>query len=188
MSKVNRYPNWINTISEEICYGGPRKFSKSVLLNQECLFAHRAALFYTPTENIPNKYVGVGRIDIQLPLVTPDYTEVKELKSYMTPRFWVDLIQRQTFKLRWKPFEKALVKFTKYDYFQIRNDHFIIGAKALLDALKIRTAGRRDGRTLYYFGAIIDDSQKYVRVDWHQKFTNHPKDASIRVQVMPISE
>jgi hypothetical protein len=29
-----------------------------------------------------------------------------------------------------------------------------------LDALKVKTAGRFDGRILYYFGAILDDNNK----------------------------
>jgi len=120
--------------------------------------------------------------------VTPDYTELFELRFYRTPRFWVDLIQRQTFKLRWKPFKKAAIKFTRYDYFQIRNDHCIIGTKALLDALKEKTSGRRDGRFLYYFGAIVDDAPKYVNISWGQELVDHPKDARIRIQVSSLDD
>lgn len=45
--KNNRYPNWCSTISE-IIMEGPIVFSKEDLLEQDNLFAHRAALFYTP--------------------------------------------------------------------------------------------------------------------------------------------
>lgn len=185
--KNNRYPNWRSTISE-IIMEGPIVFSKEDLLEQDNLFAHRAALFYTPTCNILSKYIGKGEIDIVLPIVTPDYTELFELRFYRTPRFWVDLIQRQTFKLRWKPFKKAAIKFTRYDYFQIRKDHCVIGIKALLDALKEKTSGRRDGRFLYYFGAIVDDAPKYVNISWGQELVDHPKDARIRIQVSSLDD
>ena len=184
-NKNDRYPSWCSTISE-IILEGPIAFSREDLLEQNNLFAHRAALFYTPTCNISSQYIGEGDIDIVLPIVTPDYTELFELKSYQTPRFWVDLIQRQTFKLRWKPLKKASVKFTRYDYFQIREDHYVIGVKALLDALKEKTSGRRDGRFLYYFGAIVDDGPKYVNVTWGQELVDHPKDARIRIQVSSL--
>lgn len=181
----NRYPSWCSTISE-IIMEGPVAFSRDDLLKQDNLFAHRAALFYTPTCNIPKQYVGRGDLDIVLPIVTPDYTELFELRSYQVPRFWVDLMQRQTFKLRWKPFKKASVRFIRYDYFKIRNDHFMIGMKALLDALKEKTSGRRDGRFLYYFGAIVDDGPTYVDVTWDQKLINHPKDSRIRIEVSSL--
>jgi len=76
------------------------------------------------------------------------------------------------------------VVFTRYDYIKIRGDHFIIGTKALLDALKVRTPSRYDSVFLYYFSAIIDDSSEFACVDYHQECINHPKDAGLRIQVL----
>ena len=45
---------------------GPRAFSREELAAQDCLFAHRAALFYTPTEYIPAEYVGKGIFGLPL--------------------------------------------------------------------------------------------------------------------------
>ncbi len=182
----NRSVSWVGTISEEVIVSGPMAFSLQRLYNQEHLFAHRSALFYTPTENIPPEYVGSGSLDITLPVAPPDYTEFFEIRAHQIPRFWVDLIQRQTQKLRWKPISPAKVTFVRSDNFLIRPDHLAIGTKALLDALKVRTSGRRDGMYLHYFGAIIDDGPGFVDVQWSQKVVDHPRDAGVRVLVEPI--
>lgn len=160
-------------------------FTRARLHKQEHLFAHRCALFYTPTQNIPVEYVGSGPLDIMLPLAPPDYTDSSEVRAYRSPRLWVDLIQRQTAKLRWTPMSPARVAFVRYDYFTIRVDHVPLGTKGLLDALKVRTTGRRDRRYLYYFGAIVDDGPGFVDVSWEQKVVGHPKDAGVRIQVLP---
>jgi len=156
------------------------------LSNQEHLFAHRTALFYTPTKNVPVDYVGTGPLDITLPVASPDFTDLCEIRAYGSPRFWVDLIQRQTGKLRWHPISPARVIFVRYDCFSIRSDHLAIGTKGLLDALKVRTTGRRDRIYLHYFGAIVDDSQEFADVSWEQELVAHPKDAGVRVQVLPL--
>jgi hypothetical protein len=49
------------------------------------------------------------------------------------------------------------------------------GAKGLLDVLKVRVTGRRDGLYLYYFGAIVDDDSASVDVSWEQELVAHPK-------------
>jgi hypothetical protein len=103
------------------------------------------------------QYIGTGDIDITLPVVTPDYTTLKEIRGYGVPRFWVDLLQRQSGKLRWRPIGPARVRITRYDHYIIRGDHVAVGNKALLDSLKVRTSGRRDRKDLFYFGAIFDD-------------------------------
>ena len=87
--------NWVGTISEEIEDNPGMSFSKQRLENQPDLFAHRSALYFTPTENIPTEYVGSGALNITLPIPTPDYTDYRELNSYRSPKLWVDLIQRQ---------------------------------------------------------------------------------------------
>ena len=138
---------------------------------------------YTPTENIPNKHIGSGPLDITLPVAFPDYTDFFEIPAYRSPRFWVDLIQRQTGKLRWTPISPATVEFVRYDCFSIRADHLALGTKALLDALKIRTSGRRDRLYLHYFGAIVDDSYRFVNVFWGQELVEHPKDARVRAKI-----
>ena len=175
--------SWVGTISEELVDTGPVAFSRQRLDRQEHLFAHRSALFYTPTEHIPPEYVGSGPLDITLPVAPPDYTDFFDNRAYRIPRFWVDLILRQTHKLRWKPISPAKVKFVRYDYFVIRPDHLSIGTKALLDALKVRTSGRRDGIYLHYFGAIIDDGPNFVDVRSSQEIVDHPRDAGVRVVV-----
>lgn len=119
-----------------------------------------------------------------LPVVSPDYTDFSEIRAYGSPRFWVDLIQRQTGKLRWTPVSSACIMFTRYDCFVIRPDHFATGINGLLDALKLRTNGRRDGLHLYYFGAILDDGPNFVDIQWEQKMVTYPKDAGIRIQVL----
>jgi hypothetical protein len=68
----------------------------------------------------------------------------------------------------------------------LREDHLVIGAKALLDALKVCTTGRRDRRLLHYFGAIADDSLGHVSIHWEQHLVDHPKDARTRIEVFPF--
>jgi hypothetical protein len=177
--------SWINSISAELEYKGPRSFSRVTLRNQKDIFWHRAALFYTPTANVPSDHVGSGVLDVTLPLVTPDYTDVFEISAYRNPRLWVDLLQRYTGKLRWKPIFPACVTFIRYDSVRIRDDHIRIGMKALADALKVKTAGRRDGRSLHYFGAIVDDAQKFAEFSYSQRIVGHPHKAKIRIRVGP---
>ncbi|TDU81577.1 hypothetical protein EI77_00887 [Prosthecobacter fusiformis] len=180
----NRGISWVGTISEDLADRGPAAFARRKLEKQDHLFAHRSALFYTPTENIPAKHVGSGPLDVMLPITSPDYTDLAEIRAYGSPRFWVDLIQRQTGKLRWTPISPARVVFIRYDSFTIRQDHLAIGTKGLLDALKLRTTGRRDRLYLHYFGAILDDGPGFVDITWEQEIVAHPKDAGVRIQVV----
>jgi hypothetical protein len=171
------------TISEELEEKGPVSFTASRLSREEHLFGHRSALFYTPTENIPVDYVGSGPLDIMLPIASPDRVGLREIPAYLSPRLWVDLIQQRTGMLRWQPISPARVIFVRYDCFSIRADALAGGTKGLLDALKVRTSGRRDGIYLNYFGAIADDAFGVIELSWEQKLVEHPKDARIRVQV-----
>jgi hypothetical protein len=175
----------VGSISDDLEQKGPVSFTSRRLNKQEHLFAYRSALFYTPTKNIPVEHVGSGPLDIILPVVSPDYTDYCEIPAYRNPRFWVDLIQRQTGKLRWHPTSQARVIFVRYDCFSIRPDHFARGIKGLLDALKVRATGRRDHLYLHYFGAIVDDDDASVDVSWEQELVAHPKDARVRIQVSP---
>ena len=177
--------SWWGSISEELEERGPVSFTSERLEKQKHLFAHRSALFYTPTENVPPRYVGSGPLDITLPVATADYIDFSENRAFLSPRFWVDLVQRQTGKLRWHPFPRAAVIFERYDCFTIREDHLYGGVKGLLDALKVRTTGRRDRLYLHYFGAIADDGPTFIDLLCRQSLVVHPKDAQVRVQVLP---
>ncbi len=180
---ASRSGTWVGTISDDMEMKGPMPFTRARPKRQEHLFAHRSALFYTPTQHIPEDFVGGGNLDVTLPVVTPDYTD--ENRAYWSPRLWVDLLQRQTGKLRWRPMMRAEILLVRYDSFTIRSDHAAIGMKGLLDALKVRTTGRRDRKYLYYFGAIVDDGPGFINVTCEQVLVNHPKDARVRVRVSP---
>ena len=175
----------MGTISDDMEMNGPMPFTRARLKRQEHLFAHRSALFYTPTEHVPQGYVGSGNLDVTLPIVTPDYTD--ENRAFWSPRLWVDLLQRQTGKLRWRPMRPARILLVRYDSFTIRSDHAAIGMKGLVDALKVRTTGRRDRMHLYYFGAVVDDGPGFIDVTCEQVLVEHPKDARIRVRVSSVA-
>ena len=179
----DRSVGWLGTLSERVLENHPVTFSATEVSAQTDLFAHRAALFYTPTSSIPSEFIGFGPLDITLPIVTADYTEAIELRSPTSPRFWVDLIQRQTMKIRWHPIPRARVRITRHDYYRIRDDHFVAGIKALLDAFKERTSGRRDGVWLYYFGAIVDDGPGFIENEWDQCCVEHPAKAHTTIQI-----
>jgi hypothetical protein len=58
------------------------------------------------------------------------------------------------------------------------------GAKSLVDALKVSTTGRRDGKRLYYFGAIFDDDPANLpESDMRFEAVAHPSEAKTRVVV-----
>jgi len=183
---TDRGIGWIGTLSERVLENHPVAFSASAVSAQTDLFAHRAALFYTPTSAIPSGYIGSGPLDIRLPVVTADYTEAIEARAPVSPRYWVDLLQRQTIKLRWQPMPRARVRITRNDYYKIRDDHFASGLKALVDAFKERTSGRRDGVWLYYFSAIVDDGPDFIKIQLQQKCVDHPSKAHMRIQIEPL--
>ena len=78
-------------LSEHIYYNSPTAFTHEAVAMQPDLFVHRAVLFYTPTENLPEEFVGSGILDITLSLPTPDYLEYQELRGYSSPRLWFGL-------------------------------------------------------------------------------------------------
>lgn len=170
-------------LSRKIYYNGPAIFTLNDILQQDDLFSHRCALIYTPTNNLPKDVVGVGNIDITLPIVTPDYLEVREIKCYASPRLWMDLIQRTSGFIRWTPIEKARVIITRRDFRRLRDDHYVIGAKALRDALKYKTTGRTDGLSLYYWGAIWDDDMKNADFTYIQETVTELTNVGMRIQI-----
>jgi hypothetical protein len=172
-----------NCLSEHVLFSGPCKFSAKEVFSQDDLFRHRAALFLTPTKNIPSIWVGKGFLDIRLSILTPDFIEFQEIRSYAIPRFWVDLIQQATRLIRWTPLEKAHVRIIRYDQVKLRDDHFRIGTKALVDSLKFKTSGRRDGRSLYYFGAIMDDDGDSATFEYRQEIVDCKSFCGIQIQV-----
>jgi hypothetical protein len=169
------------TLSETLEENGPIAFPRQMLAKHSALFAERSALFFTPSANLPKHVVGSGPLDVFLPLCTPDFYECFFIRSYMSPRLWVDLLQRHTGFIRWTPAPHATVTITRFDTILIRDNHFIAGTKALLDALKIQTNGRRDGQRLYYFGAIRDDSLPYMTASYEQKRASASHKIGMRV-------
>ena len=164
---------------------GPTEFRRAELEPEKDLFIQRAALFYTPTAEIPGAWVGAGPLKLDLPVAPPSRFEFEELRGYRSPRLWVDLLQRATWKIRWTPFPESRVRIGRYDI-SAYPYHTMVGAKGLLDALKFRTTGRTDGRLLYYFGAIEDDSPRHViHYDFLQERVSHPAEARCTVEVQP---
>ena len=178
-----RYISWVGSISEVITNQGPTVFAREQLESQPELFAHRAALFYTPTEHIPEGFIGKGNLQVVLPIPSPDWTEFWEIRAYRMPRFWVDLLQRKTGKIRWLPTYPAHVTIIRHDCWNIRSDHLSLGTKALVDALKVRTTGRSDRLYLHYFGAIVDDGPGFVELTWSQQAVSNPRDARLEIIV-----
>ena len=81
----------------------------------------------------------------------------------------------------------ATVTITRFDQAMIRQDHLASGTKALLDALKAQTNGRRDGRPLFYFGAILDDAERFISISWQQKLVSTPERTGMRITVSPTN-
>jgi hypothetical protein len=164
--------------------GPPRLFTADEVRESPDLFRERAALFYTPTANLPSVWVGKGILDVIISIAPPTSFEYMEIRWYQTPRFWVDLLQRATGKIRWTPMSPAEVLMIRYDAIEIGQAKGIGGAKSLLDALKVMTYGRSDGHPLYYFGAIIDDNCKDLsKYRFEQVLVANPSMAKCRIIV-----
>jgi hypothetical protein len=169
---------------DAIEYGPPRLFTSNEIRESPDLFRERAALFYTPTSNLPLVWVGKGILDVTIPIAPPTSFEFMKIRWYRTPRFWVDLLQRATGKMRWTPMSPAEVRMIRYDTIKIGEGNAMGGAKSLLDALKELTYGRRDGHPLYYFGAIVDDNQKDLpKYGIEQVLVTNPSMAKCRIIV-----
>ena len=164
---------------------GPTTFTAPRLARHPDLFAERGALFYTPTRVLPPHFVSSGRLDVTLPAPVPNWLEYAESRAYRVPRFWVDLLQRATGMVRWRPVRRANITFVSFDSY-VHGPHVLY--KALLDALKVSTVVRRDGRRTYYFGAIVDDNQAGVgTLNCYECIVSHPSQARCRVVVEEAS-
>jgi hypothetical protein len=76
------------------------------------------------------------------------------------------------------------VTIIRYDAYEFGQIDIVGGISAVLDALKVRTSGRVDGRWLYYFGAIKDDNQTYLTaLSYPQKRISDPSKAYCRIIV-----
>ena len=129
--------------------------------------------------------IGKGTLDVTIPIAFPTLFEWYETLAYRIPRLWVDLIQRATGKIRWIPIVPAKVTLIRYDYTAYGGLN-ILGSKALIDALQYSATGRRDGMLLYYFGAIHDDDQEYMRqLHIRQELVDDPSLACTRIIVEP---
>jgi len=172
-------------LTQIVEYAGPQSFARKAIHAQTNLFEERCALFYTPTENLPVAWVGAGPLDVTLPIPTPSYYEFLEIRSYQSPRLWVDLLQRATGKLRWTPYNPARLTIIRYDTQQLPY-HAVAGAKALIDALKLKTTGRSDRRLLYYFGAILDDGPDNIpEPKFRQELVSLSSEARTRIILQP---
>jgi hypothetical protein len=82
----------------------------------------------------------------------------------------------------------AEVRIIRYDSVEIGFGEGISGAKALLDALKEKTYGQRDGHALHYFGAIVDDnSNDLLRYEFQEELVTDPSLAKCRIIVKPAT-
>jgi hypothetical protein len=93
----------------------------------------------------------------------------------------VDQIQRATGKIRWRPFRTPYIEFTTYDTYP-HSPTFIL--KAILDALKIKSMGRSDGKAIHYFGPLVDDDCKSYRgYDVTEKRVTNASDIGCRIVI-----
>jgi hypothetical protein len=163
----------------------PGPFTKKRISEEPNLFAERAALFYTPSNRLPSDQLGDGSIEVLLPVAIPTIQEVFDNRYGHSPRFWVDLLQRATNKVRWIPIRPAKVIITRYDV--VSYGEWNLCTKQLVDALKESTTGRKDNVKLYYFGAIFDDNTNDMpEYNVLEELILHPGQSCTRVQVYPV--
>ena len=169
--------------------GVPTTYTLEVLSSYSDIFRDRTSLFFTPTKNIPPQWVGEGRLDVVLPLASPTWYEYRTNPAFRVPRLWVDLLQRATGKLRWTPMSPAKITIVRYDTSGYDLMSVMAGAKALIDALIVKAAGRSDGRILHYFGAIQDDNMKvYSHGRYYQVIIGTHAEARTRIVVEPAPQ
>jgi hypothetical protein len=125
---------------------------------------------------------------VTLPIASPAGFDPAAVRSYGSPRLWLDLLQRATGKLRWKPMGYATIVLTRFDSCYLHDDDCCIGGKALVDSLKVSTTGRSDRQLLYYFGAIQDDAPHWVKVDYHQQLVAGPALAKSHIRIEALRE
>ena len=51
---------------------------------------------------------------LQIATHSPTF-RLREIRTYASPRFWVDLLQQHTGNLRWTPVSRARFEFIRYD-------------------------------------------------------------------------
>ena len=169
--------------------GVPTTYTLEELSSYSHIFRDRTSLFFTPTKNIPPQWVGEGRLDVVLPLASPTAYEYGTNPAFRVPRLWVDLLQRATGKLRWTPMSPAKITIVRYDTSGYDLRSVMTGAKALIDALIVKAAGRSDGRILHYFGAIQDDNMKvYTHGGYYQVIIGTHAEARTRIVVEPAPQ
>lgn len=161
------------------------ELSKKELSTLTNLFQNRAGLFFTPTKNVPSGFVKSGPLDVILPRTIPNMVSTLNIQAYCIPRLWVDELQMRTGAIRWSPMSPAKVTIRAYD--DMDQFDMSVGGKALLDALKVSTYGRPDGKLLHYFGAIEDDSPYHIVLEQIVDLTNPKLSGSTRVTVEPIA-
>ena len=170
---------------QDAYYNGERRLGRSTVAQDPRLFRSSAALFLTPTSEIPPQHVGSGALTVRLPIPTPSWIEMLLIPGYRSPRLWVDQLQRATGRIRWTPMTPALVTVTHFDVHRTRDDETIVGTKALIDALKARSTGRADGQYVYYFGAIVDDGCDFIKVKHDVVIVDTPVQAGVEITVRP---
>jgi len=170
---------------DEVFYNGPRSFTRDELSQFDDLFPQRLALIFTPTDEIPDRFIGSGPLHLSLLLPCPSLYDLSFRTGYDQPKLWLDLIQRATGKIRWRYMRPAFLQIRKFDSYDHRAGNRT-GYKGLQDALKVGTAGRSDGRRLFYFGAIYDDNPHDLRCSNEEvsaSRVSHPKEARVEIDV-----
>ncbi len=176
----------MDELLDETFYGPLRAFSKKKLAGAAELFAQRLALLQTPTARLPKEWIGCGALSLTLPLAVPSIFDVSSRTPLAAPKLWLDLMQRATGKIRWTPIRPARVTVTAFDSYRHASGNDF-GVKGVIDALKVGTNGRRDGRPLFYFGAIWDDNVKDMpQLDFVFQSVAHPRGAHCQIDVNPI--
>ena len=179
----------MGSILNDLYHEGPKIYSLADLANCDDLLRDRAALIFTPTENIPREFIGEGRLDVTVPLATPTLYDWIGNPAYRVPRLWVDLLQKATGKLRWRPMSPSKVTVVRYDICAYYLSAISTGAKAVIDALIVKAAGRTDGRLLHYFGAIVDDNFKEMtHSEYYEHLVDDPRQVRTRIIVEPAPD
>ena len=176
----------MDTIRKDRYDTGPKIHTRVDLAGNGNLCRETTGLFFTPTANIPAKWIGEGRLDVVLPLASTTAYEWESNPAFGVPRVWVELLQRATGKLRWTPISPAKVTIVRYDTRSFDLLTTAEGAKALVDALMVKSAARSDGSSLHYFGAIQDNNwEELTHVRYHQVLAGRHDEARTRIIVEP---
>lgn len=168
-------------LQQELYERGPMAFSSKRLRYEPDLFEQRSSLFLTPTSEIPVEFVGSGDLDVELTLPLPTLFEAQQIRGYRDTKLWVDLLQIATGKIRWTPIDRARVTIVRHTLREVGLHNLF--PKAALDALKLGSYGRSDGRKLQYFGAIVDDDPHSIEFDFYQQIVDSRDQIGCRIIV-----